>query len=290
MDIPQDDLDYLNQVSELAAHPVFQQATQMGVPITPDLLQKLAVQAAKPLPLSQGIVTMDAPTGGKLNVDAATREVIDPGKIVQPAKPLAGSQGVTQEQLPDGTYIMRDNATGEKVTGERHAAPTDAQGNAMMFGNRMALAEDVISGIDPNDFNPVGFMDTFGRVPNRIKSEERQRWEAARDNWIGAVLRKESGAVISDAERADTEPQYFPQPGDKPAVVEQKAKLRAKVIADMARLGAPAQAQNAQASSASDPVAGTRTLQPADATALTWANAHPHDPRAAMIKQRLGIR
>tara|TARA_R110000868_G_scaffold409756_1_gene695908 strand:+ start:335 stop:1219 length:885 start_codon:yes stop_codon:yes gene_type:complete len=290
-DLSPESIAYFNQVQQGVNSPTFQQAAKMGVPITPDLLQKLAVQASKPLPLSQGIVTMDAPTGGKLNVDAATREIIPPGNIVQPAKPLPGSRGTAQDQLPDGSYIIRDLATGEKVTGERPPVPTEAQGNAMMYSNRMKQNEKTISGISNEHYDPTAIN---APLPNRLQSEARQKYESAASNWISATLRKESGAAISDTEYANGFKQYFPLPGDKPGVVEQKAQLRAKVAADMHSLSGPYLAQESGhgpgISGGPAQAAGTRTLQPDDVSALNWANANLNDPRAGAIKQRLGIR
>ena len=48
----------------------------------------------------------------------------------------------------------------------------------------------------------------------------------AQRNFLNAVLRRESGAVISPTEFAEGRAQYFPQQGDKPAVLKQKKANR----------------------------------------------------------------
>ena len=53
-----------------------------------------------------------------------------------------------------------------------------------------------------------------------------QRFYAAANNWIAAQLREESGAAINASEYADALEQYFPQAGDEPQVIEDKAVLR----------------------------------------------------------------
>jgi hypothetical protein len=50
--------------------------------------------------------------------------------------------------------------------------------------------------------------------------------EQAQRDFVNAILRKESGAAISPTEFASASKQYFPQPGDSPAVIAQKANNR----------------------------------------------------------------
>jgi hypothetical protein len=57
-------------------------------------------------------------------------------------------------------------------------------------------------------------------------SPEQQKYKQAADNWIRANLRKESGAVIGADEMAAEYATYFPQPGDTPEVIAQKAEAR----------------------------------------------------------------
>jgi 3-deoxy-D-arabino-heptulosonate 7-phosphate (DAHP) synthase len=57
-----------------------------------------------------------------------------------------------------------------------------------------------------------------------------QQVEQAQRDFINAVLRRESGAVISNDEFANGRRQYFPQPGDTPQVIEQKRRNREMAI------------------------------------------------------------
>jgi hypothetical protein len=59
-------------------------------------------------------------------------------------------------------------------------------------------------------------------LPDRLKSETVKRQEQAEQNFINAVLRRESGAAIAPSEYVNAAKQYFPQPGDTKAVLEQK--------------------------------------------------------------------
>lgn len=67
-------------------------------------------------------------------------------------------------------------------------------------------------------------------LPNIFKSSERQQYEQAQRNFVNAVLRRESGAVISNEEFANAKIQYFPQPGDTLAVLKQKQQNRETTI------------------------------------------------------------
>lgn len=74
---------------------------------------------------------------------------------------------------------------------------------------------------------------TIGNVPvfgNYARSEDAQKYDQAKRDLVNAILRRESGAVISPEEFANADQQYFPQPGDGPEVVEQKRKNREAAI------------------------------------------------------------
>ena len=67
-------------------------------------------------------------------------------------------------------------------------------------------------------------------VGNFMVGDDAQRFSQAKRDFINAVLRQESGAVISPEEFANAEQQYFPQPGDGTAVIEQKRRNRDNAI------------------------------------------------------------
>ena len=71
-----------------------------------------------------------------------------------------------------------------------------------------------------------------GNLPggNYLIGEDAQKLAQAKRDFINAVLRQESGAVISEEEFRNAEQQYFPQPGDGPEVIAQKRKNRENAI------------------------------------------------------------
>jgi hypothetical protein len=75
-----------------------------------------------------------------------------------------------------------------------------------------------------------GIGGVAGYVGNLALSKEGQQAEQAQRDFVNAVLRRESGAVISPQEFANAQKQYFPQPGDSKEVLAQKRRNRTIAI------------------------------------------------------------
>ena len=107
------------------------------------------------------------------------------------------------------------------------------------FADRMGKAEQVLSTVTAGGYNPTNTRDVVaGAVPfagNFFTTPEGQQYKSAQEDWVRAKLRKESGAVIGEEEMAREITTYFPQPGDGPEVIAQKAAQRATAQEGMAR-------------------------------------------------------
>lgn len=122
---------------------------------------------------------------------------------------------------------------------------TDAQAKANLFGSRMAESHRILTDLT-GKFSPAAVQTkmaagetpflggAFGAVGNMMLSTEGQMAEQAMRDFINAVLRRESGAVISPPEFANAAKQYFPQPNDTPEVLAQKKRNREIAIAGLA--------------------------------------------------------
>lgn len=107
---------------------------------------------------------------------------------------------------------------------------TDAQSKAALFGTRMQEANVIFDELEkqgtttsiPGSRSGMG----VGAVISALSPESQQRLDQAKRDFINAVLRRESGAVISDSEFANAEKQYFPQIGDSKEVIAQKKRNR----------------------------------------------------------------
>ena len=126
--------------------------------------------------------------------------------------------GTSLEVGPDGTVSFQQGM-GKPLT--------EGQSKDTAYLTRMAEAVPLI---DQMGDKLTSFGENVGgRMPlvgNYLKSPEYQAAEQAAGVWRQAFLRKDSGAQISESERADTNQLYIPQPGDKAPVLLQKAKAR----------------------------------------------------------------
>ena len=126
----------------------------------------------------------------------------------------------------------------------RNIRPTTDQNNAAGFYDRMIAANAVLD--DPTAV--AAAQDYVGKakanlplgIGNYLATPDYQRFDQAQRDFVNAVLRKESGAAISEGEFANASKQYFPQPGDGPEVLAQKARNRQTAVAAMKRTAAGA--------------------------------------------------
>lgn len=147
------------------------------------------------------------------------------------------AQGKQQYDAERGVLV--NTTTGQAVPVTQGGAPigpkdknlTDAQAKAALFGARMQAADKIMNDLAQQGkmFSTPGARAGFGvgSAVNVVNSAEAQKLDQAKRDFINAVLRRESGAVISDSEFDNAEKQYFPQVGDAPSVIQQKAANRA---------------------------------------------------------------
>jgi hypothetical protein len=140
---------------------------------------------------------------------------------------------------PDGTPVLvrqdkqgnisRVEGFGPKAGSDKPM--TDGQSKAALFGSRMEAADKILgtlAGQGTQTSIPgakAGYG--IGSMVNMASSGAQQQLEQAKRDFVNAVLRRESGAVIADSEFANADKQYFPQVGDSAAVIAQKASNRA---------------------------------------------------------------
>jgi hypothetical protein len=119
---------------------------------------------------------------------------------------------------------------------------TDAQAKALLFGTRMQEANKELENLtySPAAVNAKQGAEeipliggVLGMVGNAMLPETAQRAEQAQRDFVNAVLRRESGAVISPSEFANAKKQYFPQPSDRPGTLAQKKRNRELAISGL---------------------------------------------------------
>lgn len=152
---------------------------------------------------------------------------------------------------PSTLSVTSDGQGGFSVTQGSGAGAkplTVEEGKNSGYLLRAESAEGVLQGLEAQGASLGGrFLENIpGGLGNYLQSPEYRQYEQARRNFVNAILRRESGAVISDQEFANAERQYFPVPGDDPKTIEQKRQNRADAIAGL-RIGSGAGAQQVDA-------------------------------------------
>ena len=164
---------------------------------------------------------VEGPDGNKIlvRIEKAT------GKVDQP--PIAGSEN----GQPSNPY----------APGGRQ---TDEQAKAALYARRMFQAERILRDKGVIDSATSVTEQAGGAIANAphmpasggryLMSENFQKYDQAKRDFVNAVLRRESGAVISPDEFKNAERQYFPLPGDTQKVIEQKRQNREEAIRGIA--------------------------------------------------------
>ncbi len=114
----------------------------------------------------------------------------------------------------------------------------ESQSKAAGFSDRVIQSEPILSDPAKIEAGSSLWEKTKASIPllgNYVVSDDFRSFSQAQRDFINAILRRESGAVIADSEFANAAQQYFPQPGDDQAVLAQKkanrdAALRGLVV------------------------------------------------------------
>lgn len=187
-----------------------------------------------------------------------SQKEIDAQPGLQPASPGFRKTATGEEPIPGGpaspgyrgsvAQAETEAKKGPQLNPYANGSYTEGQGKAATFADRMAQSHDIINQNENINSGWAGAAGAAvssalgGRAPavaNAVSSEARQKVEQAQRNFINSVLRRESGAVISDSEFANARQQYFPQPGDTPEVIAQKRQNRESSIQGLFREAGP---------------------------------------------------
>jgi hypothetical protein len=176
------------------------------------------------------------------------------------ALPIAAGQGGAMTPATAQTNVPQTGITqtGAPIKG-KGTALTESQGNATAFGMRMLESNKLLNDLEKSGIVSGGRIKSavegtinalvpyqgeklaagVGNVMNVLPgvlggpSESQQQYQQAKTNFITAVLRKESGAVIGPSEFETEEKKYFPQAGDSKANIAQKQRARELAVEAM---------------------------------------------------------
>jgi hypothetical protein len=176
-------------------------------------------------------------------------KVGDRAKVEQDARVLAGMSptGITAEQDARLKQQQKEAAQraqqhreslnvtmrGQNMANDRakeandNRPLTEAENKAYGFFKRMDNGEKVISSMEAEmAAKGMGAQAYQKLAPDFMQTEGNQSFDVGRRLWTEAYLRRDSGAAISPKEYEDVAKAYFPQPGNTPAVLRQKAEAR----------------------------------------------------------------
>lgn len=167
---------------------------------------------------------------GQLNVAQGNLKVAQARETRETA---AGKVPSGYRQGPDGTLVAIPGGPADPS----NKPPTEFQGKSAAFGARAQQADKILTELE-GQYSPAGINTknavsdiwgiggALGTAANARLSDASQRADQAQRDFINAVLRQESGAAIGAGEFDNARKQYFPQPGDSQAVINQKAANR----------------------------------------------------------------
>lgn len=151
------------------------------------------------------------------------------GNIVALPSRMAANGG-----LPAPIPVL--GADGKPMRGKIEAL-NDGQSKALLFGSRAREAHHILEELQTGGTTRRNALQAgienipltgglVGGMTEKLLGEEQQMLAQAKLDFMTAVLRRESGASISDGEFANANKQYFPQLGEPQAVIDQKRRNR----------------------------------------------------------------
>lgn len=191
------------------------------------------------------------PVTGQVRVLNTAQNTMTPGQVqeakdreaarTQAERHFQTTQSNAGNQFDTERGVVVNVRTGEAKPVMQSGAPlgpkdkplTDSQAKAALFGARAEQSDKILNDLAAQGTVksiPGTNMPFVGGAITAVSPANQQRLEQAKRDFINAVLRRESGAVISPQEFDNAEKQYFPQIGDKPETIKQKAQNRATAI------------------------------------------------------------
>lgn len=131
---------------------------------------------------------------------------------------IGGGLKLTEQQSKDLGYYTRGNEANALLAQQGDALTTRAIGER---GQARGIADAAIRGTPFLGDSAIG---------NSLVSTERQQAEQAGREMLAAILRKDTGAAITEQEMSIYGRMYLPQPGDSDAVLSQKAEARTRAL------------------------------------------------------------
>ena len=134
--------------------------------------------------------------------------------------------------------LAREKFEFEKQTKGSGKDLTESQGKASAFQSQMVSASNAVrtlenAGFDPTSFKSQTAVRLAGGVANPVMPATAQQYKQAQEQWSEAYLRFKTGAAATENEVQRNVKTFFPQFGDKPEQIAQKAAMREQAERDV---------------------------------------------------------
>ena len=154
----------------------------------------------------------------------------------------------------------------------------ESQGKAAVFHSQMVGANNELNNVYANGFNPNKpqaqiTTNMAGGMLNFLTPASSQQAKQAQNQWTEAYLRFKTGAGTNAHEIEANRKTYFPDVGDSPAVIQQKARMREQAQNDIAIAAGPQGARLGVQASPTAPVAPVAPAPTQQATPSLWGQA-----------------
>lgn len=231
--------------------PVEQQALAR---IAPEAVAKARVEQMYSPPAADEFGAADGflynkRTGETRQLGTPQRKFFNTGQAVVEVDPQAGTARAIYEdpQRPSATRDTWRAATPDEIESFGLPAGVAAQissdgkinvitkqrqytefaGKAAEFANRMAGAGP---GIDQIELKPGFRPELVWSKATAATNQDAKSYRTYMREWLAALLRKDTGAAVTDSEFDFYGQTYFPVPGDTPQQVEAKRQARARAL------------------------------------------------------------
>lgn len=122
--------------------------------------------------------------------------------------------------------------------------PTESQAKAQTFYSQMTTANKEINNLEKEGFNPTKISSQIetslaGTPLTAVVSPKAQQARQAQEQWAESFLRVKTGAAATQGEVDRNVRTFFPQIGDSPQVIAQKARARKQAEQDVLQMTKP---------------------------------------------------
>ncbi len=174
----------------------------------------------------------NSPTFGKQIGAAPVQLQASPEAVLTDARTRsegAANRGV-QMRGQNMTDARSRDANAATLATKSEKPLTEGQAKSALFGSRMKMANEIFDTLEKSGTttSTPGINSGYGvgSVISALSSSDQQQLLQAKRDFLNAVLRRESGAVIGESEFDNGNKQYFPQVGDSKQVIAQKKANR----------------------------------------------------------------